>query len=83
MDEDEVAKLEERVAKGIAWLTEHDPSGGFYFMYKAGITKFSPMPSRSEEERTLWIRWYDNMVAFWTLFERMERAQRKLAQQNA
>lgn len=77
-DQQQLDELHERVARGIAWLTEADPSGGQYFRYKAGLTRLSPMPSLDDGEKEAWIRWYDNMVLYEQLMGRLERLERKV-----
>jgi hypothetical protein len=80
MDErDPLEVLQERVAKGIAWLTENDQSGAFHFWYKAGLTSASPMPSQTPERIEQWRRYYSNRSTWETLFSRMNRLEKERA----
>lgn len=47
-------ELEERVAKGITWLVEHDPTGSFHHWFEAGLIPSSPMPAQSPETIAAW-----------------------------
>lgn len=80
---DPLVVLEERVAKGIAWLTEHDEHGNFHFWFKAGLTKRSPMPSQPADVVERWCRYYDNRVAWETLFSRLQRLEKERGQAQA
>lgn len=72
--------LEARVAAGMTWLTEHDPTGAFHFWFKAGLTKSSPMPAQAPERREDWIDYYEQRVLWERLYaecERLDAAERK------
>lgn len=42
MTDEEVAKLQQRVANGIEWLSEHDPDGRFHLWFEAKIRHAGP-----------------------------------------
>lgn len=44
----DVEKLQERVANGITWLTEHDPLGVFHLWYVARIDPAGPFPAQDD-----------------------------------
>lgn len=69
--------LEERVANGIRWLTEHDPVGAFHFWFKAGLLPSSPMPRQTEEVIEQWKAYYSARVKWEQLFKRLERLERE------
>lgn len=74
----QIDRLEERIAKAIEWFTANDPDGGFYFQYRdGGLRSYSRMPSlegtpRHEE----WKRYATNMDAYEALMKKLERLER-------
>lgn len=42
-------KLRVRVAKGIEWLTEHDPIGRYHLWYEAGLDPRGPFPAQESQ----------------------------------
>lgn len=81
-DEERAAidELNERIAKGIAWLDEHDPTGGLYFQWKAGLRAHSRMPKlEGTPEHEDWKRWAQNMALYEQLMGRLERLERRAA----
>lgn len=68
----ELEALQVRIGNGIAWLTEHDPTGAFHLWYEAGLTRLSPMPAQDEGRRAEWRAYYDARVTFERLWQEME-----------
>jgi hypothetical protein len=64
--DEELRKLQERVAAGIVWLTEHDPLGVFHIWYEAGLTPVSHIPD--EERRQAYAEYYPQR----RLFDRLD-----------
>lgn len=58
MDDDRLTTLQRRVADGITWLSEHDPTGAFHFWFESGLTPRSPMPVQDEARREEWAAWH-------------------------
>jgi len=58
MTDDRLTTLRGRVAQGLTWLAEHDPTGAFHFWYEAGLTPRSPMPAQDEDRRADWTAWH-------------------------
>jgi len=76
--EAEIADVEERVAKGVAWLNAADPDGGHYFRWKhGGLRAHSPMPGLSPEDREAWVRYATNMELYERLMSKLERLERR------
>lgn len=71
--------LEQRVAKGIEWLTEHDPSGSFHLWFTWRLTPRSPMPAQSEDRRAEWTHYY-RQRAIW---EQLDAECRRLDKEEA
>lgn len=44
----DVEKLQERVANGIRWLAEHDPTGAFHLWWVARIKPDGPFPAQTD-----------------------------------
>lgn len=80
---DPLAELGERVDKGIAWLTEHDPHGAFHFWFTAGLLPTSPMPSQPPEVVEEWKRYHANRSAWEVLFRRLQRLEKEREQRQA
>lgn len=78
----ELETVQERVGKGMAWLSENDEHGNFHFWFKAGLTKRSPMPSQPADVIERWHRYYDNRVLWEQLFARMERLEKSNGQKS-
>lgn len=74
---DPLTVINERIGKGMEWLTTHDPHGAFHFWYKAGLTARSPMPSHDEVTVADWKRYYANRVTFEDLMKRADRLERE------
>lgn len=72
----EMEALQERIAKGIEWLTEHDPTGAFHLWFGAGIQPFSPMPGQAEERRGEYQRYHKNRSVFERLWREMENREK-------
>ena len=71
---DEHWAIEQRVARGIGWLIEHDPDGVFHFWFESGITARSPLPAQDENRKAEWERYWTQR----TLWERLDAECRKL-----
>lgn len=71
---DDLQQLQQRVEKGIRWLTDNDPDGAFHLWYTAGLTKFSPMPAQNEDTLARWRTYYDARE----LWEKLDNRVRKL-----
>lgn len=65
----ELADVYARVEKGIAWLTEHDPSGAFHLWFESKISPIAPMPAQSDDRRAEYAAYHQAR----TLFERLWR----------
>lgn len=75
---EQIDETEERIAKGITWLTENDPDGGHYFRWKHGkLRAHSPMPGLDEEQRQAWVRYATNMELYEQLMGRLEKLERR------
>lgn len=68
-----------RVEKGIAWLTEHDPTGSFHFWFESGLTSLSPMPAQADTRREDWAAYYSARVIFERLWKKMTALEKKAA----
>jgi len=62
-------KLQEKVGKGITWLTEHDPTGAFYLWFQSGILP-DAMPAQSAEVKEAY-RAYRSAMAYWKSLEQL------------
>lgn len=69
MAEATLEQLQQRVANGIRWLSEHDPSGAFHAWYCAGLTPTSVMPAQDAETRAAYREYYGQRV----IFDRLDR----------
>lgn len=72
----ELRGLWQRVAAGIAWLTEHDPAGAFHFWFQGGLTPSSAMPRQNDEAIEAWRRYYRQRRIWEELWKQMERLER-------
>lgn len=75
----ELSALYERVEKGMAWLTEHDPTGAFHLWFKAGLAPNSPMPAQEESRKESWRAYFsqrDRWEGLWRQMIRMEAKER-------
>lgn len=79
---DDIEALAKRYEAGIAWITERDPRGAFYFMYESGIRPHHPMPAQTEERRADYTA-YCHALEVWRALDRklhrMELAAAKAA----
>ena len=68
--------LEDRVAKGIEWLTEHDPTGGFHLWFVARILPGTPMPAQTPERQAEYRMYYKARQQWEALYAAMVRAEK-------
>lgn len=71
-----LSALYERIEKGIAWLTEHDPVSRFHLWFISGIQPFSPMPGQEESVREEYTRYHKNRTVFDRLWTEMENREK-------
>lgn len=64
--------LAERVANGIGWLTEHDPTGAFHLWFEGGLLPGTPMPAQSEEVQEAYREYYKARVTWERLYKAHE-----------
>lgn len=76
-DNDELATLHERVERGMAWLTEHDPTGAFHLWFTAKLHPSSPMPAQDDVRRAEYRAYYEARRLWERLWARMERMERR------
>ncbi len=79
MSETKLEELYRRVANGIVWLQEHDPTGRFHLWYTARLTPASPMPAQDEASKEEWRTYYSARVQFEKLWAAMEREEKRVA----
>lgn len=53
MTDDDLTKLQQRVANGLEWLNEHDPLGRFHLWYVARISPSGPFPAQEGDPDTV------------------------------
>lgn len=63
----ELEEVQHRWAKGLAWVSAHDPSGAFYLWLKSGLTPASAMPGVTPERQAEWREWYKAYHLFMAL----------------
>ena len=73
MADETIDELEERVAKGIAWLTDHDQSGAFHFWYESGIKPRDQKPSQPEDRVHAYEEYYNARDLWERLWKRFQR----------
>ena len=69
--------LYERVEKGIAWLTEHDPTGAFHLWYQGGLAPNSPMPAQDANRQADWRAYFAQRERWEGLWRQMHRLERQ------
>lgn len=69
----ELDAVEERIEKGVAWLTEHDPTGAFHFWFESGISPHSTMPRATDKQKEGYRQYHKQRLLFKALWEQMER----------
>lgn len=77
MTQTEIDELEERVAKGIGWLSSHDPDGAFHFNFVSGILPRSPKPAWSPERIQAYTDYHKARTVWEQLYAKLDRAERK------
>jgi hypothetical protein len=75
---DDIDALGERVARGMDWLTEHDPDGSYHHWFEAGLIPLSPMPAQSPERIAAWRDYYRQRVRWERMWKDLERLERKV-----
>lgn len=73
MSEMTIDEVEDRIAKGITWLTDHDQSGAFHFWYESGIKPRDQKPSQPEERVRLYEEYYNARELWEKLWRRLQR----------
>jgi hypothetical protein len=71
----ELEVVADRVDKGIAWLSSHDPRGRFYSWWQAGLTPLSRLPAHegTPEVAVEWGEWYRAKATWDKLYRRLEQ----------
>lgn len=75
----DLEKLYERIEKGIAWCTEHDPTGRFHLWYESKILPSSPKPAQDEASKAGYAEYYRGRLQFEQLWRAMEREEKRRA----
>jgi hypothetical protein len=75
----ELARLYERIERGIAWLSEHDPQSAFHLWFEGRILPTSPMPAQSPEVKAAYTDYYRARVQWEQLWAAMVRLEKQEA----
>ena len=73
----DIEDLAERVARGMNWLSEHDPDGSYHHWFGAGLLPMSPMPAQSPERIAAWKEYHRQRTRWERMFADLERLERK------
>lgn len=70
-------ELYRRIDNGIAWLTEHDPTGRFHLWFMAKLLPSTPKPAQDEASKDAYAAYYPARVTFERLWSEMEREEKR------